>query len=70
MACDGKREAGELGFEPRLSGPEPLVLPLHHSPSLGAVLRVPCPVSVGTPDGVSSGLFCRLYQAACIKPPV
>ncbi len=25
-------EAGELGFEPRLSGPEPLVLPLHHSP--------------------------------------
>ncbi len=26
------KEAGELGFEPRLTGPEPVVLPLHHSP--------------------------------------
>lgn len=30
---------GELGFEPRLSGPEPLVLPLHHSPSLPGIYR-------------------------------
>ena len=29
----GKGErAGELGFEPRLNGPEPFVLPLHYSP--------------------------------------
>ena len=32
FAVEKRREAGELGFEPRLSGPEPLVLPLHHSP--------------------------------------
>ena len=24
--------AGRLGFEPRLTGPEPVVLPLHHRP--------------------------------------
>src|SRR5947209_1765328 len=27
------RQAGELGFEPRLTDPESVVLPLHHSPS-------------------------------------
>src|SRR5487761_1240558 len=26
-------KAGELGFEPRLNGPEPFVLPLHYSPN-------------------------------------
>jgi hypothetical protein len=26
-------QAGELGFEPRLTDPESVVLPLHHSPS-------------------------------------
>ena len=27
-----ENETGELGFEPRLTGSEPVVLPLHHSP--------------------------------------
>ena len=27
-----RREAGELGFEPRLTESESVVLPLHHSP--------------------------------------
>src|SRR3954471_7566127 len=29
---EGIREAGELGFEPRLTESESVVLPLHHSP--------------------------------------
>jgi hypothetical protein len=29
----GKKQAGELGFEPRLTDPESVVLPLHYSPS-------------------------------------
>ena len=29
----GTGQTGELGFEPRLSDPESLVLPLHYSPS-------------------------------------
>ena len=31
--CRREKLAGEQGFEPRQSGPEPLVLPLHHSPA-------------------------------------
>ena len=35
-----EEEAGELGFEPRLSDPESLVLPLHYSPVIAAQLEV------------------------------
>jgi hypothetical protein len=34
-----ENEAGELGFEPRLTGSEPVVLPLHHSPIDRMVVR-------------------------------
>ena len=30
--------AGELGFEPRMAGSEPDVLPLHHSPMFAPAL--------------------------------
>jgi hypothetical protein len=33
-------KAGELGFEPRLSDPESLVLPLHYSPSSMQVIAI------------------------------
>ena len=32
FATVGLRETGELGFEPRLTDPESVVLPLHQSP--------------------------------------
>lgn len=31
---DNQKSVGLLGFEPRTSGPESGVLPLHHSPSI------------------------------------
>lgn len=31
--------AGGPGFEPRLTGPEPVVLPLHHPPSSVSILQ-------------------------------
>ena len=33
LQATGAEGTGELGFEPRLSEPESLVLPLHYSPS-------------------------------------
>ncbi len=39
--CDGSRRAatGGLGFEPRLTGSEPVVLPLHHPPNVARRLE-------------------------------
>ena len=37
-ARERRIRTGELGFEPRLTGSEPVVLPLHHSPMAGFVL--------------------------------
>jgi len=34
----GAKQTGELGFEPRQSAPEALVLPLHHSPKRKTIL--------------------------------
>ena len=40
----GAKEAGELGFEPRLTDPESVVLPLHYSPVVPAFRgRTACP---------------------------
>ena len=34
-SCKTREQAGELGFEPRLTDPESVVLPLHYSPKTG-----------------------------------
>ena len=41
FADNGRRETGELGFEPRLTDPESVVLPLHYSPVLLPVGKRP-----------------------------
>ena len=39
LCCKGKTVAGELGFEPRQTESESVVLPLHHSPPNPLILQ-------------------------------
>ena len=64
-----KKQAGELGFEPRLKESESFVLPLHHSPKSGfvqAILAGGADATIPISQEVSS---CRIFSERRSRKP-
>ena len=61
QACNyvlrGKQMAAGLGFEPRLTGPEPVVLPLHHPASINRLRMIGSRDCIVNPTGATPCIF-------------